>query len=171
MFLRALAVSALPCVACLTCLTSLGCSSGDDNGSTTPIADASQPPPTKFEAGASCLTSNDCQTGLVCLFPTTTCSAFAVCAPAPLSPCDNPQTACSCLGETIDTCDGYAVDPISAMGACGDSGVKPPMEAGSTDTGAPPVDAGTPDTGAPPVDGGGDAAPPADSGSADATGE
>ena len=163
MLLRVLAASALSTLACLTLL---GCSSGDDSSPTTPIGDASQPPATKFEAGAPCLTSNDCQSGLVCLFPTTSCSAFAVCAPASPSPCDHPQTACSCLGETIDTCDGYAVDPISAMGACGDSGVKPPVEAGTTDTGVPPVDAGTPDTGAHL-----DAGTPVDSGSADATGE
>jgi hypothetical protein len=106
----ALAVGiALPLAAC----------SGDDSSTPTiPLEDASQPPIPKIEAGSACATNNDCQQGLVCLYPATVCNAFRVCTSPPPSPCDNPQAACSCLGEPITVCDGYATDPIDPTGAC-----------------------------------------------------
>jgi hypothetical protein len=136
----------------------LACNSDDTtNGPITPIGDASQPPPTKFEAGSPCATDNDCASGLVCLHPATTCQAYSVCTAAPPSPCDHPQTACSCLGENVQVCDGYSVDAIQALTPCGDGGTVPVVDGGtdapSAPDGAGPVDAGS-DTGG----GGNDAA-------------
>jgi hypothetical protein len=118
-----------------TALLLAACSNGDSSsGPTTPLPEASQPPPTKFEAGAPCLTSNDCQSGLSCLFPAGGgCSAFSVCTASPPDPCDHPQTACSCLVENVPVCDGYALDRIDSMGPCSDV-VVPPVDA-SVDAG------------------------------------
>jgi len=121
--------------------------SGDDNATTPADLDASQTPIPKIEAGSSCTTNNDCVTGLVCLYPATTCEAFRVCTAAPPDPCPTAVTACSCLGEPIQVCGGFASDAIDPMGAsCGDSGPVIVPEAGSDDAGdssLPPVDSGS----------------------------
>ena len=120
-----------------------GCSS-DDN-SQPALGDASQPPVTKFEAGSNCSTSDDCETGLVCLYPATVCSALPVCV-APPAPeggaCEAPQLACSCLGEVIQVCNGYATNPVDSTSTCEGGTVIVPTEAG-TDAVAPPADAGS----------------------------
>jgi hypothetical protein len=122
----ALAVAiALPLAAC----------SGDDSSTpTVPLADIP-----KIEAGAPCATNNDCQSGLSCLYPATSCQAFKVCVATPPTPCDNPQAACSCLAEAIVVCDGYASDPIDPTGTC-DAGAILPSEDGGVDGGS--VDSG-----------------------------
>jgi hypothetical protein len=118
----------------------LAACSGDDSSSPTiPLADASQPPIPKIEAGAPCATNNDCQSGLSCLYPVSTCQAFKVCTATPPNPCDNPQTLCSCLGEPIVACDNYATDPIDPTVTC-DGGTILPTEDGGFDSG--PADAG-----------------------------
>jgi len=135
---------------CLVAFALLGCSNGDDSSLPPTGGDASQPD-TKFEAGAPCHSPNDCVSGLTCLFPATDCQTPAVCAPPPPTPCDAPLTACSCLAETIQVCDGYGEDPISAMGPCPDSGVvvkDAGSDAPSSSDAASAVDAG-PDTSTP----------------------
>lgn len=137
-----------------------GCSNSDGTPSGTSSPPASQPAPTKFEAGANCASDNDCEPGLTCLFPATTCNALPVCVAALPSPCDHPQAACSCLREPITVCDGYATSPIESLGACEGGAVIVPVDGGSDAT-VPPADAG-PD--APP-----DASPGVDA--ADAAGD
>lgn len=110
----------------------LACSNDDSATSPGQVEPAQQPPATKFEAGAPCLTSNDCQSGLVCLYPAPGCQNFQVCTTPPPTPCDKPQVACSCLAETVQVCDGYAVDPIDSLGAC-EGGVILPDDAGVDD--------------------------------------
>jgi hypothetical protein len=127
----------------LLTLTLAACSNGDSSNNPGGIQDASQPPPTKFEAGSACATSNDCATGLVCLHPATTCQAFSVCVAPPPNPCDHPQTACSCLGENVQVCDGYSVDPIDTLTPCADSGVVPVVDAGGDATSATDTGTGT----------------------------
>jgi hypothetical protein len=95
-----------------------------------------QPPPTKFEAGANCATENDCEQGLVCLFPATACNALAVCVTAPSSQC---VTGCSCLGEPIQVCDGYASNQVDPTGSCDGGMIAVPD--GGTDATVPPADA------------------------------
>jgi hypothetical protein len=117
----------------------VGCSSS--SSPTQPGSqDASQPPPTKFEAGANCATSDDCDPGLACLFPATQCNALRVCVAPPPSPCDHPQVACSCLNEPIQVCDGYAENAVDPGGTCDGGAVFVP-EAGSD--AIAPTDAGT----------------------------
>jgi hypothetical protein len=106
--------------------------------------DASQPGPTKFEAGTNCASSNDCETGLVCLYPVGagyTCQSFQVCTTAPPSPCDHPTAACSCLGEPVQVCDGFAVDPVDPTGTCDGGTVIVPLDGGE-DAPAPASEAG-----------------------------
>jgi hypothetical protein len=123
--------------------------SGDDNATTTPVdLDASQPVIPKIEAGSPCATNNDCASGLVCLYPATTCQAFRVCTSAPPDPCPGAVTACSCLGDPIQVCGGFASDAVDPTGAsCGDSGPVIAPEAGSDggagDSSLPPSDAGS----------------------------
>src|SRR5271156_2427393 len=105
---------AIPFLALLAWAESVpGCSNGDDTGAGP--EDASQPPPTKFEAGSNCSTSDDCETGLVCLYPASPGNALPVCV-APPGPegggCETPQYACSCLDEPIQVCDGYAANAV-----------------------------------------------------------
>jgi hypothetical protein len=116
------------------------CSSDDSSAAAIPLEDASQTPIPKIEAGSACATNNDCQQGLVCLYPATACNAFRVCTSPLPDPCDNPQAACSCLGEPIIVCDGYAADPVDPTAAC-DGGVLP--DDGGLDSAA----SGTPDSG------------------------
>lgn len=122
-------------VTCLVLAAPLLACSNDDSG-TSPgqVQPGSQPPATKFEAGAPCLTLNDCQAGLACLYPAPGCQLSRVCAPTPPSPCDQPQVACSCLAETVQVCDGYADDPIDSLGACADAGFIVPSDDGGDST-------------------------------------
>jgi hypothetical protein len=124
----------------------LAACSGDDSSSPNlPLEDASQPAIPKIEAGSACATNNDCQSGLSCLYPATTCQAFRVCTATPPSPCDDPQPACSCLAEPIVVCDGYATDPIDPTATCEAGAVVTEdggQEGGSTDSG---TDAAGPD--------------------------
>jgi hypothetical protein len=130
-----------------------GCSNGDDSSQLGTIEDASQPPPTKFEAGSNCASSADCETGLVCLFPVSACNALPVCVVQPTA-CT--QVACSCLGEPIQVCGGYATNAVDPTSTC-DGGIVP-VE-GGTDAAAPSTDGGV-DAG---IDSGpGDAAPGVD---------
>jgi hypothetical protein len=110
-----------------------------------PIGSSTQPPPTKFEAGANCASDNDCEAGFICRFPATTCNALAVCVVAPPATCDHPQTACSCLAEPILVCDGYATSPVDSTATCDGGTVIVPTDGGSeggTDATVPPADAG-----------------------------
>jgi hypothetical protein len=120
----------------LAAVLPVACSNGDDSTSLGPIADASQPPQTRFEAGANCAASEDCETGLVCLFPVGaaySCSTLAVCVAAPPATCDHPQTVCSCLAEPIVACDGYAANPADPTGTCEAGTVVITPDAGSDD--------------------------------------
>ena len=54
----------------------------------------------------------------------------------PPSPCDDPQVACSCLGETVQVCDGYSVDPLDSVGPC-EGGVLLAPDAAAEDSEAP----------------------------------
>ena len=121
----------------------IACSSSDDTSGPPAQAVVYDAGVVRPEAGAACVTSNDCAAGLACLYPAAACDAFRVCTPAPASPCPGPTTVCSCIGHTIAACGGFADEPIDHDGPCGDSGVVPPV-----DSGPPPVDSGT-DQGAP----------------------
>jgi hypothetical protein len=115
---------------------------GCSNTPSTPnnnLPPGTQPAPTKFEAGANCAADNDCEPGLGCLFPATACNALAVCVTAPPTPCDHPQNACSCLGEPIQVCDGYALSPVDPTGTCDGGTVVVPD--GGADATIPPADA------------------------------
>jgi len=114
-----------------------GCSNSDDSSQAGTIEDASQPPPTRFEAGSNCASSGDCQTGLACLYPVSTCSALAVCV---VQPTTCTQTACSCLGEPIQVCGGYATNQVDPTNTC-DGGIVVNLDAG-TDAPTAPTDAG-----------------------------
>ncbi len=131
--------------------------SSDDSGNDGGLSDldASQTPIPKIEAGAPCSTDNDCADGLSCLYPATTCQAYRVCTTTPANPCAAPQAACSCLGETIQVCGGFADDPIASMGACGDGGVVVVPDAGPHEGGA--SDASDAGDSSSPVDSGPDA--------------
>jgi hypothetical protein len=116
------------------------CSNGDDSSTSLGTMDASQPPPTKFEAGANCASTDDCETGLVCLFPVGAgfaCNALAVCVAQPT--CTKSTTACSCLAEPIPVCGGYAENPVDPTATC-EAGAIPPEDGGADDAGG-----GTPD--------------------------
>jgi hypothetical protein len=123
----------------------VACSSSDDTSGASPPApvvyDAGV---TKLEAGAPCLTPNDCAAGLTCLYVTPGCDAFRICTAAQPDPCPQPVTGCSCIGHTIPICAGYASEPIDHQGACDDSGNVGPVDSGhdAADTSAPPADAG-----------------------------
>ena len=121
-----------------------GCSKGDDSSQGAGIGDASQPPPTRFEAGANCASTGDCDLGLVCLVPASTCNAAPVCVSAPWftdgGVCDQPTSACSCLGEVIEVCHGYATNPVDTTAVC-EAGTPFVPEAGA-DGGPPGSDAG-----------------------------
>ena len=121
-------------VTCLVLAAPLLACSNDDSG-TSPgqVQPGSQPPATKFEAGAPCLTVNDCQAGLACRYPAPGCQLSKVCAPTPPSDCVQ-QPACSCLEETVQVCDGYADDPIDSLGACADAGFIVPSDGGGGDS-------------------------------------
>jgi hypothetical protein len=111
------------------------CSSDDSNVGGGSYLDGSQPPPTKVEAGSACGQDNDCEPGLVCLYPassTSTCNEFKVCVVQPF-PCTQPQLMCSCLAEPIQVCGGYAQNQVDPTGPC-DGGVVIIPEAG-TDAG------------------------------------
>jgi hypothetical protein len=113
-----------------------GCSNGDDTGAGG-IADASQPSATKFEAGSNCASSGDCELGLVCLFPVSTCGAYAICVPPPGPDgggCATPQYACSCIDEVIEVCGGYAANPVDTASTC-DGGIVL-VDSGAGDGGA-----------------------------------
>jgi hypothetical protein len=125
----------------LLALPAAGCSSSSPGTSPGTVPPASQPPPTKFEAGANCASDNDCEPGFVCRFPASTCNALAVCVTAPPSSCDHPQTACSCLAEPIQVCDGYAPNPVDSTATC-DGGTMIVPNDGGTDATVPPADAG-----------------------------
>lgn len=139
-----------------------GCSNGDNSSSTGTIEDASTPPPTRFEAGTICASSADCEPGLACLYPVSTCNAYKVCVDATwlseAGACDAPQTACSCLGEFVEVCHGYSLDQVDTTSTCEggtlvedagtDSATAPPMDASIADSASNvdsslPVDAGT----------------------------
>ena len=98
-----------------------GCSSSDSTN-VGDVSDASQPGPTRFEAGSVCGSSADCEPGLLCLFPAATCNTEAVCVAAPwyseAGACDQPQSACSCLREIIEVCHGYAQNPVDTTTTC-----------------------------------------------------
>jgi hypothetical protein len=150
-WLRASSVLALPLALAATAF--FACSN-DDSGATGggSFLDAGGPFVTKLEAGSSCGSSGDCQTGLVCLFPasaTSTCNTLAVCVAQPA--CTKSQVMCSCLAEAISVCGGYAENPVDPTATC---------EAGAV---VPPADAG--EDAAPSADAGNDASPPADAGS------
>jgi hypothetical protein len=127
-------------------LTTPGCSNSD-NPPAVSLGDASQPGPTSAEAGANCKSTENCNAGLVCLYPVSACSALPVCTVPPPSPCDHPQTACSCLGEVIQVCDGYASDPVDVTSTCDGGVVVVPTDSGSDGGGdatvPPSSDAGT----------------------------
>jgi len=137
-----------------------GCSNGDDSSQVGSIADASQPIPTRFEAGSNCSSSADCEDGLACLFPASACNTLKVCVAAPwfseAGACDQPQPACSCLGEVIEICHGYGESPVDVTTTCDGGTAIVPMDAG-LDAIAPAPDAG-----------GLDAAPDASVGAGDA---
>ena len=152
----------------LLALPFLACSTSSPTSPVTPIEDASQPPQTKFEAGVPCATDNDCEATLVCRHPVTACNDPAICVAAPPSPCDRPQVVCSCLDETETACDGYAVDPIASIGACGDGGLPPASDDAAAD--GPALDATVVDS-APEVDATADVAAPDSAPIADAAAE
>jgi len=154
----------LTCLLLLAPVSLLHACSSDDSSATSQIDyDASQTPIPKIEAGAPCATNNDCQSGLVCLYPATTCEAFRVCTAAPADPCPAPQNACSCLGEPIQVCNGFASDPIDPTGgSCGEGGIVITPDSG------PSEDAG--DSAAPPNDSGSDSGFDAGADAADAAG-
>ena len=121
----------------------VACSSSDDSSGNPPaqvvVYDAGV---TKLEGGAPCATSNDCASGLTCLYPQSSCDAFRVCVAAPAAPCPQATTVCSCIGHTIQACAGFADEPIDHDGACADSGTIVPVDSGGgDDQAAPPVDA------------------------------
>ncbi len=126
-----------------------GCSNGDDSSPAGSVGDASQPPPTRFEAGANCAATADCEPGLVCLVPASACNALPVCVAAPWfadgGVCDQPQSACSCLGEVIQVCHGYATNPVDTTATC-EGGTATIPEAGA-DAGPPAIEAGAGDAG------------------------
>ena len=119
------------------------CSNGDDSTGPGTISPPSQPGPTSYEAGANCASTEDCNTGLVCLFPASACNTLAVCVVAPPTPCDHPQSACSCLGEVIQVCDGYATSQVDTTATCEGGGVIAPIDGGADSTAAPPAEAGS----------------------------
>ena len=133
-----------------------GCS-GDDNTGPGEIAEAGQPPATTFEAGSSCASSDDCDHGLVCLFPVSTCNALTICVAPPGGSdgggCAAPQYACSCLGEPIQVCGGYAANPVDTTSTC-EGGILP-IDSGAADSGASEAGAS---------EGGADATAPAEAG-------
>jgi hypothetical protein len=128
----------------LALLALVACSSSDDSSTPPPqpvVFDSGSGVP-KLEAGAPCATSNDCGSGLSCLYATSgSCDAFRVCTATPASPCAQPSTVCSCIGLTITACGGFADQPIDHDGACADSGTILPDA--NTDQSAPPVDSGS----------------------------
>jgi hypothetical protein len=96
------------------------CSSDDSSVATGSLVDAGQPPATKVEAGSACGQDNDCEPGLVCLYPassTSTCNEYKVCVVQPF-PCTQPQVMCSCLDEPIQVCGGYAQNQVDPTGGC-----------------------------------------------------
>jgi hypothetical protein len=121
------------------------CSSDDSSATTGSLDAASQPPATKLEAGSACGQTNDCEPGLVCLYPassTSTCNEYPVCVTQPF-PCTQPQTMCSCLVEPIQVCQGYAQNAVDPTITCDGGVVVVPGEAGAEGgiDAAAPVDA------------------------------
>jgi hypothetical protein len=79
--------------------------------------------------GASCASSTDCPTSMVCAFPVPGgCSGGAIgqCGTPPPTSCAS-EPVCSCAGVTTSVCvvAGYTwTTPASALGACaGDGGL------------------------------------------------
>jgi hypothetical protein len=128
------------------------CSNDDSQTATGEIQPPSQSASAKFEAGAPCLTGNDCASA-TCLYPVGAgCGSPRVCAPAPPASCGMPQIVCTCLGETVSSCDGYAEDAIESAGVCEGGEFVLPSDASADDgeaeggvVDAGPLDAGVPD--------------------------
>jgi hypothetical protein len=129
-WLHATALLSLPFA--LAATPFFACSSDDSSVGPGSLVDGSQPPATKVEAGSACGQDNDCETGLVCLYPassTSTCNEYKVCVVQPF-PCAQPQVMCSCLAEPIQVCGGYAQNQVDPTGPC-EGGVVIVPEAGT----------------------------------------
>ncbi len=139
----ALVFPVFACASALTLVAPSACSNGDDAGSS--LAPPSKPGQTYSEAGSNCSTTENCEPGLVCLYPVAACNTLPVCVVPPEpegGACAQPQVACSCIGELIPVCNGYATSAVDPTSTCEGGTVIVPLDSGTDATVAPGADGG-----------------------------